>query len=128
MFNIVCRIIFGLLFLVFVRVTHAEQVCHEVKTCATCCPKVKPKIVTKEVVVEKEVVKKVSQPYHVGILAGYGARGNLKESSDGVRTENGLVLGLQGQAVLKQAESYDVSGVLQLQTNRTVSAGVLVGF
>ena len=109
-----------------------------VKSCGSCerAPKVITKVVEKptvvekivtvekqvEVVVEKETIKRVKN--NVSLLVGYGAKGNLKESQNEVIAENGPVFGAQ---YLRNFDS-GLNGLIQIQTNRTISVGVGVGF
>lgn len=61
----------------------------------------------------------------VSMLAGYGALGNLKADETSVRTENGLVLGLQYMRDFKD-DGFHL--LIQAQTNETFSVGAGIDF
>lgn len=88
----------------------------------------KPEVVEKvELVPVETIVTKVeSKKTSVGLLAGYGPLGTLREDKDGTdtifRTQRGLVLGLQLSRVISNS---NWSGMGQLQTNGTPSLGLL---
>lgn len=86
------------------------------------------RIVEKQVIVEKTVVRKVSRKNSVNLLVGYGALGNLRETPEKVYTENGPVVGLQYMRVLRESNKSQLNGLIQVQTNRTLSLGVGLGF
>ena len=117
-----------------------------VKSCGNaCCKKQQVRVVEKviekpvPVYAERVVEKTVTQTRevdrtrknHVSLIGGYGARGNLVEStSNGVtetRTENGPVFGLQYLRDFGSGRT-GPNALIQIQTNRTLSVGIGVSF
>lgn len=81
-----------------------------------------------EKTVEKTVVKETYTKNNVSILLGGGPRGNIREetSSSGntYHSDNGAVLGVQYSRNLDEA----MTGLIQLQTNRTFLLGIGADF
>lgn len=118
---------------------NAELVCKEVqkpKECATCCPKIKPKIITKTVEVERIVnvteVKRIIRKNNLTLLGGIGPKGNLREDAivNGYQyfTDNGFILGLNYTRNLVEFQDTALTGSIQVQTNRSALLGIGLEF
>lgn len=101
-----------------------------------CKPKIiyrtRYKVKTEVKTVVKKEVQNVTLKNRVSLLAGRGPLGNLKETyfvnRTQYQTENNLVLGLQYMRDFSEGTEVNWHGLIQVQSNKSVSLGVGLGF